>query len=620
MNAGVQPSDLSAPSERGARRRKVGETGRLHLDRRLPFIVVHRLPKGQIAGDSLARRVALNSPAYLVWDEGADDVPALRLLDELALEIGTSNMPLLVMEVHDLIQSLESEGSQRLTPFVALVAGGRSAREHRAREALIKALRQIEIDLRHPDVAKQPISEDYWLFRALSDESSTSDPLIIGLPQIHRRDDGGIYPQIVHDLAVACGDALLRAACAYLDEKEGDAPLHYRSLGRSAFLKAALKADERLDSIAASFDFLLAASPINTTAALEKFVADGEGQAPEFHYRPLTVDPDEVKRRLYRLDFARLEDPLLQRLFTDKRHEIDAQLTMLATRNTPAFRPASLFLYGAVSAELLKDAQLLLASVPPRSSRGKSIGAAEVAAAARDLIGSYSRMDAFFDASVEMRDDVSGLMVTRNRLLIGSSTMVPAARLDALLSHEVSTHLLTFLNGSTQGLSIFRTGLANYEGIQEGLGVFAEWAVGGLTWTRMRLLAARVVAVDAMQHGAEFMETYRLLRRDHGFSIAGAFGIATRVHRSGGLAKDSIYLEGFRSVVDYVASGGSLAPFWLGKIARRDVPAIEELLQRGLVHAPVFLPDYLDRPDVKRRLSLLKAGIGLDRLLSMEPA
>jgi hypothetical protein len=92
------------------------------------------------------------------------------------------------------------------------------------------------------------------------------------------------------------------------------------------------------------------------------------------------------------------------------------------------------------------------------------------------------------------------------------------------------------------------------------------------------------------------------------------------VHRSGGLAKDSIYLEGFRSVVDYVASGGSLAPFWLGKIARRDVPAIEELLQRGLVHAPVFLPDYLDRPDVKRRLSLLKAGIGLDRLLSMEPA
>ncbi len=35
-------------------------------------------------------------------------------------------------------------------------------------------------------------------------------------------------------------------------------------------------------------------------------------------------------------------------------------------------------------------------------------------------------------------------------------------------------HVLTWFNGATQGLSIFRTGLARYEGVQEGLGVFAE--------------------------------------------------------------------------------------------------------------------------------------------------
>ena len=60
-----------------------------------------------------------------------------------------------------------------------------------------------------------------------------------------------------------------------------------------------------------------------------------------------------------------------------------------------------------------------------------------------------------------------------------------------MLAHEVSTHLLTFVNGGAQGLSIFRTGLAKYEGIQEGLGVFAEWAVGGLTLTRMRTASLR---------------------------------------------------------------------------------------------------------------------------------
>ncbi|MFC7537889.1 flavohemoglobin expression-modulating QEGLA motif protein [Sphingomonas sp. GCM10030256] len=609
---------VKLPPNRGARRRKVGRSGRLHLDRRLPFLVVHRLRAGETASRSLARRIALNSPGYLVWEEGDDDHEALELLNILAIELGEPGMPLLVIAVDDLDQAPESDASQHLTPFVAVVSGGRSSREKRAREALIKALGKIEIDLRHPKVFERPVGPGHWLVEALSDETAISDPLLVSLPQIHRRNDGGVYPQLAHELSVACGDALLRTACAYLDDARGHAPAHYRSLGRSAFLKAALNADEKLARISGSFDFLLAVSPINTTEALEQFIAHSGETPPEFRYRPLTVDPDAVKRRLYRLDFSRLEDPLLERLFTAKRHEIDAQLTMLATRNTPSFRPASLFLYGTVSPALLRDAKQVLALPNPRVPCGRRVDAPAIAEAARQLIGSYSHKGASFDAEVELRDDVSGLMVTRNKLLVGSATSMPAARLDALLSHEVSTHLLTYLNGAAQGLSIFRSGLAKYEGIQEGLGVFAEWAVGGLSMTRMRLLAARVVAVAAMQNGAEFMDTYRLLRERHGYSLGGAFSIATRVHRSGGLAKDAIYLDGFRAVIDYVTTGGSLAPFWLGKIALTDVPAIEELLQRRLVHAPKYLPEYLERPDAIQRIARLNAGIALEQLLGIK--
>jgi len=613
--ARATPIPNVAPERRNARRRKVGETGRLHLDRRLPFLVVHRLAAGEVASRSLARRVAVNSPAYLVWDEGRDDHAALELLGRLTVELGEPSMPLLVIAVEDMHQLPESEDSQELTPFVAVVGGGRSTREYRARKALVKALDSIEIDLRHPQVIEQSARPDHWLRAALSAEAAVSDALLVSLPRIHLREDGGVYPQVAHELAVACGDALLRTACAYLDAGTGYAPAHYRSLGRSAYLKAALRVDEKLAEIAGSFDFLLSVSPINTTAALEQFLVDGEQVAPDFRYRPLTVDPDTIKRKLYQLDFSRLEDPLLERLFTDKRHEIDAQLTMLATRNTPSFRPASHFLYGAVREELLRDARRLLAIPNLRRGRCETIGAPAIADAARDLIGIYGRPDDPFAATVEIRDDIAGLMVTGSRLLIGSATTMRADRLDALLSHEVSTHLLTYLNGASQGLSIFRSGLANYEGVQEGLGVFAEWAVGGLTMTRMRVLAARVVAVDAMQHGADFMDNYRQLRRDFGFSMPGAFGIATRVHRSGGLAKDSIYLAGFRAVIDHVAAGVALTPFWLGKIARTDVPAMEELLQRGLVHAPRFLPAYLERPHVQQRIQLLKTGLGLEQLL-----
>jgi len=43
-------------------------------------------------------------------------------------------------------------------------------------------------------------------------------------------------------------------------------------------------------------------------------------------------------------------------------------------------------------------------------------------------------------------------------------------------------------------------------------------------------------------------------------------------------------------------------------------------LQRGLVHAPTFLPSYLDRPDAKNRIARLTSDIGLDTLFEMEPA
>jgi len=197
-------------------------------------------------------------------------------------------------------------------------------------------------------------------------------------------------------------------------------------------------------------------------------------------------------------------------------------------------------------------------------------------------------------------------MVSGKRLFIGTNTAVPENRVRALLAHEVSVHLLTHFNGAAQRLAIFRSGLAGYEGIQEGLGVFAEWATGGLTRVRLRLLAARVVAVAAMERGASFIEVYRSLTREHGFSKRGAFGIAARVFRSGGFAKDAIYLEGFRTVAALVSAGAPLNPFWLGKIAVSHVPAVEELLQRGLVQPPIFTPSFLADETAAARIADLR--------------
>ena len=91
----------------------------------------------------------------------------------------------------------------------------------------------------------------------------------------------------------------------------------------------------------------------------------------------------------------------------------------------------------------------------------------------------------------------TGVMVSNGDLLVAPTARVSAARAEALLHHEVGTHVVTFVNGSHQPLRILASGLAGHEETQEGLAVLAEYLVGGLTAGRLRQLAARVVAVHA---------------------------------------------------------------------------------------------------------------------------
>ena len=53
--------------------------------------------------------------------------------------------------------------------------------------------------------------------------------------------------------------------------------------------------------------------------SLEKFLADKCGSAPDFHYRPLTIDPDVAKRELFAIDLNLVEDPLIERLLSERR-------------------------------------------------------------------------------------------------------------------------------------------------------------------------------------------------------------------------------------------------------------------------------------------------------------
>jgi uncharacterized protein (TIGR02421 family) len=304
-------------------------------------------------------------------------------------------------------------------------------------------------------------------------------------------------------------------------------------------------------------------------------------------------------------------------LLRDKREELDRQLSLLLERNTPAFRPGSVRLYGTVDDELLTHARDVLDRVPrPRRASEGRVDAHAFAERAREEFRRYADRSPAFRSSVEVRPDVSGLMVSKGRLLVGDDLDLPAERVEALLHHEVGTHVLTWCNGEAQPLRQLCTGLAGYDELQEGLAVLAEHLVGGLDAARLRVLAARVVAAASVQGGATFVESFRALHHDQGFSPAGAFSVVARVHACGGFTRDAIYLRGLVRLLRHLREGGAFEELYLGKLALRHLDVVAELRERGVLRPPPHRPRFLDAPAARRRLEALRGGVSLVELVA----
>ena len=360
--------------------------------------------------------------------------------------------------------------------------------------------------------------------------------------------------------------------------------------GGSRSSKSVLEVDHQLAAIDRSFDLLLQATPVNAESAWREFRRGRFEKPPVFYYRPLAIDPLLLKRQLYLIPVERIEDPTLSYLFRQKQDELDRQITLLSDVDSPRFLQESLQVYGGVSDWLLSQAKELLDRVPTRSGeeavRGQ-LSATEFARLAEKELAYYRKQCRGFAATVSVRDDMyAGLMVSGDQLLIGGRTRIPKRRVEALLQHEIGTHLVTRYNGQHQPFQQLEVGLAGYDGLQEGLAVLAEFLVGGLSRFRMRVLAARVVAARQLVDGASFIDTFRLLDRMYEFSQRTAYTIAMRLYRGGGLTKDAVYLRGLVQILKYLRTGGELEPLFIGKVASAHLPLIAELERAGSSSRP----------------------------------
>lgn len=310
-------------------RRDLPGGGRLHIDRPLPFLCVHIAEDG---AEPTARDVAQANASYLIAPHAA---PAIAVIDAVVDTLEERFGAFLLLDIGELSQDrFLTDDAPFLPPFEVSIWS--SADAIAAADAFSTAVSDSEARFRTPRVEKTeaaPLSDDKQLARELG-----CSAIAVRFAPVYRQPGSeDIYPELREQLVAMFFDAGLQAFASFIAMHQLFKLTTHRALGRKAFIDAVSRVDRNIDEIASTFDFLLAVTPINAEAAFEAFKASGHGAQPAFLYRPLGLQVETVKRKLFSISFEHLEDPVLYQLYREKQRELDLQLSLLSSRQNPKF-------------------------------------------------------------------------------------------------------------------------------------------------------------------------------------------------------------------------------------------------------------------------------------------
>lgn len=578
--------------------------GILKMDKPVPFLVVYRIPPN--GKDNFTYNLGRTESSYLISPdtEECSINPFIKVVADyladyfgsfLLVEVWLSKQ----LDTFDFIVHLNQKGAlsmaSKLTDELSTLRIGN---------------KNITANL---DKQKTPIAPPYYPPLIDKKEADQSGIVQVGVeiaPIFNDTETGKPYPLFLRELRAAFGKSLRKSLFEFVRTNTSYNATHFEMLGTTVLDDKVWEIDNELAEYSNLFDFLLLVTPINVADAWKSFSKNNFLKAPAFHYRPMPIEPELIKRKIYNLPIEDISDPTIGFLFRDKRKEIDRMLNMMLEREKPDFMHSSLQLFGNIDEHLLDVAKAILVAAEPSSEKENEelLNAQEFAQMAEGELNWLKQQDNNILTAVRVRDDVEGIMVSRGTLNINKNYTVPKRRAFALIQHEIGTHVVTYYNGKAQPLKLFYIGVPGYEQLQEGLAVFSEYLSGGLTNERLRILAARVVAVNHMISGNPFVDTFFLLTDKYKFEAASAFHVTMRVYRGGGLTKDAVYLKGLLNLIEYIKQGKELAPLLIGKIRQDYIPVINELTFRGLLAKIPITPRYLSAPYLKHINNFKKGG------------
>ena len=334
--------------------------------------------------------------------------------------------------------------------------------------------------------------------------------------------------------------------------------------------------------------------------------------------KPLPFDAEE-KIEEFRLILRDTQNQCGQyspitRLIKRQCDEYMRAVQMLAVRGTPAFCELAMELYGspndafygggprlselgAVLFDVLTalDVQLQSAADVKRHT----------ALQAQEIL--QARLSSFFDqhpgkVTVMVSDGmVADAAAGADSIKLSQHVMFSDRDLKYLEVHEGWVHVGTTLNGAMQPYCSFLSkGSPSSSVIQEGLAVITEVISFSSYPGRMRKITNRVIALDKVTEGANFLDVYRYFI-DCGLSQDDSYNQSVRVFRGsvptgGPFTKDLSYAKGFVLIYNFIRFAISqhridaIPLLFSGKLVLDDLPLLSDLRDSGLLAPPVYLP------------------------------
>lgn len=325
--------------------------------------------------------------------------------------------------------------------------------------------------------------------------------------------------------------------------------------------------------------------PINEAEQKELFLK-GEIKNPNFKYKNIEYDSDELRKNVESIE---IPDSPFSEMYRKKQKSLLLEDKIVVNRgDEDIVRSATVKMHGLPSQETIIYADEILRTLPRKEA--PKIVPSDVIKESLETALLENGLDGW---SVEYSDKkLTTVIASKKKITICKHREFAEMDSERLKVHEVGVHTIRAANGYMQPLKIFATGFPGYLSTEEGLTTYFEEITGNSSDEILRDYASRVIAVDSVLNGLNFINTFERLK-EYGYSDDKAWDLSLRAYRGGGYIKDHIYLEGYSKVKEFAANNGDFRTLYVGKVGIEDISLMKSLLTEGIIEDAKHLPYFL---------------------------